>query len=574
MGNFIKCFDNRFSEREQIDIERMLAESPSGTQLRFAFAQAILVSYFGWMYDIRNNPFVVKYAAWLKNYIENLERLNFGGIYQTMYMYLKALPDSWYGGRWIDLPIKEVKMFLIDTEPTEEWYPKTVMRESFLVPYLMTRNNAIQEGYATYPRSFELPIFGINFNSKRFTCSWICLGSSYMACPWEAVNKNDATMKQLSQLPNIANILIRCRFGSEYFFERILNAFRELSLDSDPYRERSSSDHLFYASYTVLSGMVRIDIASLVFGTRYVDGSTVDAQVEFDHCIGNNIMTIFHILNKTQGVMFKSRDFFVRYFGKLAKTSPQVMNVVKMVTDQSEKVASATEMLAVKNGIFSGMEAIRLFSHEDESQISSAVSAETTQETGTDEDDLDTEDIPDIEVADPGLEAEGEDQPSEEEEDTSTDSDQGEDDSSSTDSDDNQSEDPQESEEQDAQSGEETSGDDSSGSQDSTGVQSQGEAEDIDTSDDEGIEIEFSGEGGDSVDTVLFREELDQFITDTLVNPPKKLSPQSVAALTTLQRCWVHILTVETVVRILDRIVAVPDKFKQILKNQESKKHE
>ena len=105
-------------------------------------------------------------------------------------------------------------------------------------------------------------------------------------------------------------------------------------------------------------------------------------------------------------------------------------------------------------------------------------------------------------------------------------------------------------------------------------MQSQGEAEDIDTSDDEGIEIEFSGEGGDSVDTVLFREELDQFITDTLVNPPKKLSPQSVAALTTLQRCWVHILTVETVVRILDRIVAIPDKFKQILTNQESKKHE
>jgi len=62
----------------------------------------------------------------------------------------------------------------------------------------------------------------------------------------------------------------------------------------------------------------------------------------------------------------------------------------------------------------------------------------------------------------------------------------------------------------------------------------------------------------------MAREELDKFISDILVNPPKQLSPQAVSALTTLQKNWVHILSVATIVGILGKLVELPEKFKNI----------
>ena len=96
-----------------------------------------------------------------------------------------------------------------------------------------------------------------------------------------------------------------------------------------------------------------------------------------------------------------------------------------------------------------------------------------------------------------------------------------------------------------------------------------GEPEDIDGSDSKGVVFKVSPEGSETVDSVIIREEIDKFLTDILANPPKKLSPQSVSALTTLQKNWVHILSVETIVGILEQIVSVPAKFKQLNPNKE-----
>ena len=95
-------------------------------------------------------------------------------------------------------------------------------------------------------------------------------------------------------------------------------------------------------------------------------------------------------------------------------------------------------------------------------------------------------------------------------------------------------------------------------------MQGSNKPEELDASDDEGIVFEISPEGSETVDSVLAREEIDKFISDILVNPPKTLSPQSVSALTTLQRNWIHILSVETIVGILAKLVELPEKFKTI----------
>ncbi|MBR3026343.1 MAG: hypothetical protein IKH71_18080, partial [Oscillospiraceae bacterium] len=64
--------------------------------------------------------------------------------------------------------------------------------------------------------------------------------------------------------------------------------------------------------------------------------------------------------------------------------------------------------------------------------------------------------------------------------------------------------------------------------------------------------------------SVVLREELDEFVSEILVNPPKKLSPQTIRALTDLQKYWIHILSVETITGILGALIALPDKFKSL----------
>lgn len=569
MGQFIKFFSSNSCRSGHFPVEDYLAAAPASSQLRYAFSQALAVSYFAWLHGLANNPLVAKYAEWLKTFIYNLEANNYEGIYLTLYNYLKVVPDSWYGGRWIDLPIKEVKILLIDTADQDSI---PCLSEEQLIPYLMYRNSAVQEGFEVYTKHISIPKFRVEYRGTVDIGSLYIHSHNFCACPFEAVDKREELVGAFKKLPGILQFLIRCRMNNNASFEAIFGLLATLCLDMDPYKQVGANNMLFYDSFVVLNDMIRVDIASIGCCSSKIchyNGSI--KPNEFDHDTRQTLMEFIKIKNLTDGTIFNSKEFFVRYFGAFTNLSKAEMDVIKYVKNYGTNVATGNEARAYKASPLGSCEAINLISHQEGGQIPSAVTTETKPNNEESEDDLLVEDIPDLDVAEPSMEAEGEDQPPDDDGDTSTDSDTGSDDSSSNEES-SSNEDTQDSEDGDTNKGDEESGDSNSSSpEESEGVQTEGETEDINTSDDEGIVIEFSGEGGDSVDTVLFREELDQFISDTLVNPPKKLSPQSVAALTTLQKCWVHILTVETVVRILGRIVALPDKFNQILKNQESK---
>jgi hypothetical protein len=187
---------------------------------------------------------------------------------------------------------------------------------------------------------------------------------------------------------------------------------------------------------------------------------------------------------------------------------------------------------------------------------------ETVKENeGDQEENLDLSDLPELDVAEPGLEAE-------EEADTVTDGDQanGEDDSSSgnDNTDDNAVPKQDDTTSSDDNQGPDDPGGDSGSDPNNSNTQGSNTPEEIDASDDKGIVFKISPEGSETVDSVMVREELDKFISDILVNPPKQLSPQVVSALTTLQKNWVHILSVETIVGILGKLVELPEKFKNI----------
>ena len=224
--------------------------------------------------------------------------------------------------------------------------------------------------------------------------------------------------------------------------------------------------------------------------------------------------------------------------------------------------------MAYERSMLGSCEAIDLISQEP-TILAKESGAENTNEDPEDNDDVNfnLDEIPGIDDAEPGLEAEDDSADA----DTSTDTDESSDDPSPTPRNNNEDEGANnagEDENQDPNNpGDGTAG--PSGSDDQTAggsisTQPNVEPEELDDSDEDGIPFSVVPEGAETVGSVLFREELDQFLTDVLANPPKKLSPQAVSALTTLQLNWIHILSVETIVRIMDKLIALPERFKNI----------
>jgi len=316
-----------------------------------------------------------------------------------------------------------------------------------------------------------------------------------------------------------------------------------------------------------LHDMFAIDFATRGGYKPIRDARTITENIGIG--IDRHLIKTFRILCELDGFKFSSHTLFDRFFSGLCSnnSTKQLLNYCKQYLIK-EGPTPASEALEYKASDLGGLEAIQLFSQYDSGQTESSEEQEEPETSG-DEVDLDIDEDFEEGVAEPGLEADENDDPPAPEEgegDSSTDGDQDADDSSPDSGDDNPDDPAVEEDNSSQDAGDSTT--------DQSVTQTTGTPEEIDASDTDGIPFEISAEGSETVDSVMIREEIDQFITNILVNPPKELSPQSVAALTTLQKCWVHLLTVETVVRILDRLVAIPEKFKNIITQVELKQDE
>lgn len=73
----------------------------------------------------------------------------------------------------------------------------------------------------------------------------------------------------------------------------------------------------------------------------------------------------------------------------------------------------------------------------------------------------------------------------------------------------------------------------------------------INTSDVTGFEFKTISAESETIDSVMFKEEMSSFLKNVLANPPDGLSPQNVSVLTALQRFWLHSLSIEAIVGIV-----------------------
>lgn len=86
-----------------------------------------------------------------------------------------------------------------------------------------------------------------------------------------------------------------------------------------------------------------------------------------------------------------------------------------------------------------------------------------------------------------------------------------------------------------------------------------------DTSSIKGFKFKISNPDNETTDSVMFREEMDHFLTNVLANPPEDLSPQKIQTLTSLQKYWLHTLSLETIMGIVGSCLKqLPESFIQL----------
>lgn len=577
---YINSFEGRMLDSSQPAFPQALGRSGDMTsylltltpvqQLRFAVDQALCISYLAWLNGPRASEFLVAYAEWLKWFVDSkLSTYKFDAVYQEVYEDCVRIVATWLGGHWEDVNIGAIKVLVYEPLMKDRQLPCALTTCS-AIPYMMYRNKEVQPGFAVWTDRFAIPAGVTVTGRKSVYISSRVLGRNFEAKVVDHLPEVDGA--RVTWIRNgfpILDLLYHIDL-SGVDFESILSLIAGLMFTEDPYRELSRNHGLFYVTNRILNALFSVDFLDI---SRQGNVFALDKPA-IKSCptdgIARTLMTFLAALNKKWGVQIRSRELFVRFFGPIAEERSDEKKVVDYVEKAgSDQVASAESLMAYERHMLGSCEAINLISQEP-TILAKESGAENTDDDPEDNDDVNfnLDEIPGIDDAEPGLEAEDDSADN----DTSTDTDESSDDPSPTPRNHNKEEGATagEDENQDPNNSDDgtsvSSGADDQSASGSISTQPNAEPEELEDSDEDGIPFSVVPEGAETVGSVLFREELDQFLTDVLTNPPKKLSPQSVSALTTLQRNWIHILSVETIVRILDKLITLPERFKNIPK--------
>ena len=137
-----------------------------------------------------------------------------------------------------------------------------------------------------------------------------------------------------------------------------------MSLHRDQYAEVSANQRLFYAADIIFEEMYRTDFIE-IFSAYGADPFERPSQgVGFDAYV---VMRLIMVLNKTQGLKFKDRDLFIRFFGLASdkdndKNNHDLKQIVEFVETSGTSVASAEAKEVFMSSPLGSCEAIDLIS--------------------------------------------------------------------------------------------------------------------------------------------------------------------------------------------------------------------
>ena len=417
--------------------------------------------------------------------------------------------------------------------------------------YYWTNGTKDRKSSCTSMEKYYLPAF--RFSPAKFDCQTgrYTLGIIYypMSSTFCATNfcKADTVRKvriydYLARF-NLAGVKVETLFG----------IIGETCLSLDVYRPGASASQKVAATIrarvlqivTYAGGSEEIE-NPLTKGSDFYRGvyGAFEASKEF-----------INFITRTYGATLNDKSVVTNIFDGFAETKEQKDSVAYL---RKQGVSASADDLTAYNKEFGSLEALQFISQNNALLV--AQSQATPPQAAAEGEDAENKESESKEEDSKSEETESEDKGDDSGDDSP------EDNPDETEEDDTSEEDEEES--GDGNTEEEGGDDDASGdaASSSTDVNDMpSDEEQPNTSDPKGFKFKVANPEAETTDSVMFREEMDHFLSNILANPPEDLSPQNLQTLTSLHRYWLHTLSIGTIMGIVGSCIKqLPESLKQL----------
>lgn len=512
-------------------------------QLRCILDQAIALAYYVTFYGMRCHDLVNEFIREFVTYVNGqfMTRAT-GELKQTakepLLKDVAALTYYIKEGIWKkDINVALVKEYL-DARPYDvtpsAWFRDiyTGEHQSDYVPFLMWKNRSVSH-IKSETTDVKLGLTSFKF-SHTYQGNYINLAThSY---PIGTSFSSELASNYENKVP-ILDYLAHFNVADRTF-EGIVGAIGDMCLHLDIRRSGLTSTQRLAAC-----------IASNIFRCGCINGScsNIESEAErYKYDLFNAVTSYLEFAHKTYGIEVKDRNILGSLLYCIADTKER-KDSARYIREQGGS-ASADD-LASFNKTLGSLEALQFISQSN--TLLSAQSQVTAEDANSKETDKNTK--PESTKSDTNNQsaAEEDDRDDEAEEDDSSE-DNAPDTSKDDTTDDNGDKDFGDADQGTGSGDGET--DAPGGGSDATGADMPPDDEpepQPNTSDNDGVKFEVVNPEGETTDSVMFREEVNTFISNILANPPEDISPQNLATLSELQLYWLYSLSIETIMGIL-----------------------
>jgi len=530
-------------------------------QLKVLVDQSLAMAYYVRFMGLRCHEVVSDFIEELNADI--CDRFNrkykheFTDNYLKIFQTLQGLVKFNRGGNWTDVDIGLLSEFLFDS-PVDYGTPKACYDKGTIIAFLMWMNKGVQPNYTQYSSTdkFGVMTFSLDTHSKRHKGN--CLVSTLLIDTnvHPIARSFSAERTSMDNYTNCPIFGILSHFDLNGFtFESCVGVMSEFLVHEDEERFGLSLTNIL--ALCLRRGMwanrrtnTNVDVNPILDYSGNND-SIFARDLELENKLFEAMLKFLDFCTTHRGMSVVDRNIVARAFGCFAVTKERKDSVSYL--SGCNATPSADELKSF-NQVMGCVEALQLIS-----QKPTLIAAQTVdQVAGSTEA---NEDNKDDQGSDPNQSADKNDDPSKSED-------------NKGEEDDNSEPSPDEDGSEDLPSDDTTGGgedlpdglggDDPAGGSsdpaapDTTSAQPDSKPEEVTTSDDTGIKIEFVTSDSATVDSVLFREEMDKFLANLLTNPPKCMSPQDIQTITALKRFWLHCLSIDTIKGIVEACVRLP----------------
>lgn len=546
-----------------------IVKFPASEQLRCYLDQAIAISYYITFFGKKCHETIYEFINEFDIHLvsSGLRRMRNEfkeEPWRRLVNALEVLSAYIHGQEWKPgLNIEAVTEFLTNKEyfvTPSAWFNgrKALKTRNFFAPYLTWMNARVLSDDIKVDGK-KMGLVGFKFG---YPCRWDPKTESHVALqkiPLETYTYSIGTSFSMKETPldrefsNFSLLGYLSHFDmSQCNLEKVIGILSDLALHLDDSYQGQTASHLLCSA-----------LQACISNRYAINGTASQPNVAMRIIPPSGfraVSVLFNYMASAYSIKLEYPRLVARLFNCLAENKEQ-HDAVDCILSQGG--GASADSLNAYNKVFGSLEALQFISQSPtllsaQSQVTDAAEDEGTEKKDDKSEPKKTEGTK--EEAEP---KEGQQKPEEESDDTDpsdgeedADTDMGEDDTASEDPDDNQGSEPSE---PDATQGEAQPDVTDMPSQEETPQEKQ-----MDSNDEEGIPFRVADPESETADSVMLRQEIDHFLSNLLANPPDDMSPQDIETLTVIQKCWLYVLDVESIVGIVGRCCTLPESLTKL----------